>query len=155
MCHLPRSHPEPDQQIQTSGSRKLVRHGLSIHWLGYSWNDVHLPTEQESTYEAAQRGPIWHLTVQGLGLGRRLLLLSPQAGLPDAFYFPPEILHGGAVYGGLRVGAAERRGLKGLIGEHPVDSSAARDGLSEERKALSIGQWKSVSHVMNHTKVWN
>ena len=78
---------------------------------------------------AAQWGPIWHLTVQGLGLGRRLFLLSPQAGLFDAFYFPPEILHGGTVYGGLRVGAAERRGLKGLIGEHPVDSSAWKNSM--------------------------
>lgn len=103
--------------------------------------------------KAAQWGPIWHLTIQGLGLGRRLFLLSPQAVLFDAFYFPPEILHGGTVYGGLGAGAAERRGLKGLIGEHPVDSSAARDGLSEERKALTISQWKSVSHVVNHTKV--
>lgn len=64
----------------------------------------------------------------------RLLLLSPYAALFDTRDFLPELLHRcAAVDRGLRVGATKGGGMEGFIGEHPVDSPAARNGFSVER----------------------
>lgn len=113
LCHLPRSHPEPDQQIQTSGSRKLARHSLSIHWLGYSWmtstcqQNKRARTRLHSGDQSASHRPgAWPRA-------GACSSWSPQAGLL-MLSISRQKSCGGAVHWGLRVGAAECRGLKGI-----------------------------------------
>lgn len=83
------------------------------------------------------------LTVHGLDLSGWLLLLPPHAALSNALDFPPEVLHGHAVYGGLWGGAAECRRVEGFIGQHPVNPSATRNWFSGGKN--NIHEWKSVS----------
>lgn len=91
------------------------------------------------------------LTIHRLGLGGgRLLLLCPHAALFDAPDFRPELLHRrAAVDRGLGVGATEGRRMQGLIGEHPVNSSAARNGFSGERKTAASNHAPVQSHRGN------
>lgn len=77
-------------------------------------------------------GPIWHLTVQELGLGS-VCSSEPPGWSPWCFLFSrQEILHMGAVYGGLSW--AECRGLKRTHWRASCWFFGSGDGLSEEEK---------------------
>lgn len=81
--------------------------------------------------------------------GRLFLRHSHAAALFNTLYFPPELLHRcAAVYRGLRVGATKGGRVQGFIGEHPVDSSAARNGFSEERATFEWDWLTLISTVL-------
>lgn len=79
------------------------------------------------------RSGVHVLTVSRFELQERCFFRSIFTALLDALHFTPEVLHGGAVHGGLRIGATERGRRCGLVGKHPVNSSAARKRFSEKR----------------------
>lgn len=79
------------------------------------------------------RSGVCVLTISRFELQERCFFSSIFAALLDALHFAPEVLHGGAVHGGLRVGATECRRRCRLVGKHPVNSSTARERLPEKR----------------------
>lgn len=86
-----------------------------------------------------RRSGIYVLTVSRFELQECCFFRPIFTALLDALHFAPEVLHGGAVHGGLRVGASEcwRTCWHWLIGKHPINSSAARKRFSEKRQ-----RWK-------------
>lgn len=79
------------------------------------------------------RSGVCVLTISRFELQERCFFRSIFTALLDALHFAPEVFHGGAVHGGLRVGATECRRRCRLTGKHPVNSSTTRERLSEKR----------------------
>lgn len=86
-----------------------------------------------------RRSGVYVLTISRFELQEWCFFRPIFTALLDALHFAPEVLHGGAVHRGLRVGASEywRTCWHWLIGKHPVNSSAARKRFSEKRQ-----RWK-------------